>query len=101
MSRPELDGTYPSGEDVQAYILEFIQLHELEKKCDFNYNEAVVSVDFVDDRSTKRRRWIVVTAKGRKLDDFDYVVSCTGMYSLPNVPDYVTKCGYTETLPTP
>ena len=91
MSRRELVNTYPSGEDVQCYILEFIQRHGLEKKCDFNYNEAVVSVDFVDDRSSKRRRWTVVTSKGRKFDDFDYVVVCTGMYCLPNVPGYVSN----------
>ena len=73
---------FPRGAEVQKYIQRFATERNIYPSCKFNTsvtsmvpNDNGWEVEYMDENSAQKEK-------------FDYVVVCTGMYSLPNLPKY-------------
>lgn len=76
---PEARGTFPPGEEVQAYIEGHVAKQNLQMRCDFHMGERVESVRKRDDG-----KWTIQTPFCEYA--CDYCIVCTGMYHTPHWP---------------
>ena len=89
MKKVELDNTFPTGSEVCDTIQEFIRTNALEEKCKFKFNTTVLKITRV------REEWSVESYDDiehhSSYDNFDFCIVCTGMYSIPKIPDEFQK----------
>ena len=73
--------THASQQELQEYAEHVIDHFSL--RDHFNFGTGVEKVRWIDDRSM----W-ELTTEGGEVAEFDVVVSCLGMLSQPNIPDW-------------
>jgi cation diffusion facilitator CzcD-associated flavoprotein CzcO len=76
------NGEFPSGKMVFEYIKKYVNNYNLYEKCNFHFEETVISI-------SKHENWKIKT----NIDsyDFDYCVIATGMYNNPYIPESILK----------
>jgi cation diffusion facilitator CzcD-associated flavoprotein CzcO len=75
--------THASQQELQEYAEHVIDHFSL--RGHFNFGTGVEKVRWIDDRSM----W-ELTTEGGEVAEFDVVVSCLGMLSQPNIPDWAS-----------
>jgi len=79
-------GEYPTGPQTQAYIEAFANHYKLLPHINLN-----TSVNGMKPRTGSKKGW-VLELSGGAIDEFDFVVFCTGMYSqVPSWPSWAKE----------
>ena len=77
---------WPSGEQVQQYFEAYIDHFDIRRLISFN--TRIESARW----NSEKAKWVVETQVGKAAsagrEEFDYLIVCNGIFSLPSVPHY-------------